>query len=250
MKKLAYRVDPDFTQYITQTDPAGHLPNLGISGYTTARAPFDYSFEEYQALDAPHQASIAERLMASPAYHHLCSTAIAFWPRSQCFKCGKPYIPHGYVAKRVSMLEQIEALESVGPRGPERIGLCTPVIQYSGVGAPLAFMPYACEYMDRVLLGVWKAVETDAKLRGMLDSPPATLSYATSSLYGGRYWGLQCPHCASLQGEFFLKPTQGNPNPKAMAGMPELLVLPKLQGEDTFGGKVIGRLTAATWPPG
>ena len=242
MKQVAYRVDPDFSKYIGMTDADGHLPDLGITGYVTHQATDFLDYAQYCAMNEVQLSALHDLIMDVPTFHHLSSTAIAFWPKTPCWKCKCVFSPHSYIAKNVLMCEDFEEENAIGENGKERIGIFHPFIKYGGIGDKLGFMPYTCEYMDRILLGVWKSIEIDKRLREFLDSKPARLNYEESKQYGGKYWALTCPDCNALQGEFFLKKANKDDGDKPMSTRPQLVVIPKLNGEDTFGGKVVSRL--------
>ena len=246
MKKLAYKVDPDFRRYIDPNDSVGHLPDIGIGGYVTTQPNDEITYESFMALSDDQYLALEEFLVGDPTYHHLASPAVAFWPATPCWSCRASFSPHGYISKRVLMAEVIKVAGGFAEQGHQAVGICTASFQYTGVGAPVAFLIYACEYIDRVLRGVWKAIARDNRLRDMLACQPARLEYRPSKEYGGSYWAMTCPHCGALQGEHFLKKTRRADDDKPMSVTPQLLVLPKINGEDNFGGKVVARLVAVT----
>lgn len=220
------------------------MPNVGITGYVQEPAKDQLHYEDILGLSSLERESLDRGLIKDSNLHHLVAVGIAFWKPFACWKCHELLTPHAPIAKVASLYESLEVVKGISSTGNESVGLIKPMLEYQGQGQPMFLMPYAVQYMDKMLLNTWR--ETAAAAAELCNSPPAQLGYPFSKAFGGRYWALTCPACGSLQGEHFLKPQpllSLEARSKApMRGAPNLLILPTIDGQAVLGGKLFGRL--------
>ena len=245
---LAVAVDGWFDEFAGEVRDAGFLPDLGFAAYCSQPPQQKISYALIHRMSPEQRVAFNALLFDSVMIHHLNAVEIAFWGPTPCWKCHRPFSAHSLVSKQVRVMESCTTTTGITATGLEQVGMFDAEFAYYGQGSPLVMMPYGIEHLDKMLAITWRRLLDIPELVTSLPAPAALLAFTHSPSYGNAYWALNCPHCAALQGEHFLK---RHPNLSVadaarapMQGDPVLVATPTIEAVPVVGGKVYSRLIA------